>query len=84
MIKPRPIKWPEPTIQIIMALRALGYGVESFLRMAMQPCQSMVKMCMWFGRSVPCDEIFVTTKSEKGFCCAFNSIYAMKLNKYVS
>lgn len=80
-IKPRIEDWPQKTNAILNALAALGYTHEHLLLEAMQPCNDMIKKCVWYDRVTPCDTIFFVTKSSQGFCCSFNSEIAMKFNK---
>lgn len=39
----------------------------------MQPCENMIKHCLWLGKAVPCDSLFRITMSAEGFCCSFNN-----------
>lgn len=75
------MQWPEKTQKIISDLNALGYDLESFFRIAMQPCQAMLKLCIWYYQPISCEKLFFITKSVEGFCCSFNSVLAMKFNK---
>lgn len=80
-LKPTPIEWPQKTHKIIRELVALGFTIESFFRAAMQPCNAMLKKCIWYDKPIPCEELFFITKSMEGFCCSFNNVRAMKYNK---
>lgn len=73
--------WPEKTKTITDALFTLGYTPQKFLHEMMQPCNKMLKKCLWYDRVTPCDTLFYVTKSSRGFCCSFNSAIAMKFNK---
>lgn len=81
--KPTLIQWPEQTQRIALQLVGLGYTIESFFRIAMQPCHALLKLCIWYDRRIPCEQLFFVTKSIEGFCCSFNDILAMKFNKWV-
>lgn len=80
-VTPTPIQWPEQSRKIITQLVELGYTVERFFRIAMQPCHAMLKLCIWYDRRIPCENLFFITKSAEGFCCSFNNVLAMKYNK---
>lgn len=80
-LKPSLMEWPDQSNKIISELTLLGYTIESFFRAAMQPCSVMLKLCIWYNRRMPCNELFFITKSSEGFCCSFNNVLAMKFNK---
>lgn len=80
-IRSRVEDWPKKTNTILDALSALGYTAEKLLLEVMQPCNKMLKKCLWYDRVTPCDTLFYVTKSSQGFCCSFNSKIAMKFNK---
>lgn len=80
-LKPGPVQWPTKARKIYIDLIELGYTVEQFFRIAMQPCSAMLKLCVWYDHRIPCEKLFFITKSVKGFCCSFNNVLAMKFNK---
>lgn len=80
-LKPKFIQWPNYSQKIISDIVRLGYTVESLFRIGMQPCRTMLKLCFWYNIQMPCEKLFIVTKSTEGFCCSFNNILAMKYNK---
>ena len=38
------------------------------------PCNDLFVACQWQGFMEDCGKIFKLTKSDSGFCCAFNLI----------
>lgn len=83
-LEPALIEWPKNSQKIISDIAGLGYTVESFFRVAMQPCHAMLKFCVWYGHRMPCEKLFHVIKSTKGFCYSFNNVLAMKFNKCVT
>lgn len=49
-----------------------NWTVEYLYRKLMQPCDRMLKKCLWLNEIVPCDRLFHVSKSAQGFCCSFN------------
>lgn len=45
--------------------------VEQILHDVMQPCENMVKQCLWLNKIVPCNELFQISITSLGFCCLF-------------
>lgn len=82
-LKPAPMQWPNTTSKIIRELIGMGFTIQSFFRASMQPCKAMLKKCIWYNQQMPCEKLFYITKSVEGFCCSFNNLRAMKVNKWV-
>ena len=40
----------------------------------MLPCNELLVACQWQGKMENCGQLFSLTKSDSGFCCAFNLI----------
>lgn len=51
---------------------ALNYTTGSLMKMLAQPCDSLLKKCLWLGKLTNCNDIFRQTTSGFGFCCSFN------------
>lgn len=49
-----------------------NYTIENIFLEVSQPCDSILKNCLWLGENVACFKLFRTIKSSNGFCCSFN------------
>lgn len=58
--------------RIFQALEDLGYSMEKLMFDMAQPCENLIRECVWLGKTVPCKSLFRLVKSARGFCCSFN------------
>lgn len=54
------------------AINQLNYSTEQLMLEVMQPCDHLLRTCVWLRTKVPCNSIFRIAKSAEGFCCSFN------------
>lgn len=59
-------------LSLYATLEDLGYSTETMMFELRQPCDRLIKRCMWMGKVVRCDHLFRTSRSAEGFCCSFN------------
>ncbi|KAI5730158.1 hypothetical protein M8J76_010655 [Diaphorina citri] len=59
-------------------LTAIGVGewetVKNFMIKVTQPCDSMLRLCLWHGDPINCSRIFYPSLTDEGMCCAFNKV----------
>lgn len=66
-------------------LEEMNYTTFTLMLEVMQPCENMIKYCMWLGKELPCDSLFRVTVSTEGFCCSFNNkALKYKLQMYIN
>lgn len=73
LIEPKPKTFTKNGMNITISIFRAGYTTNSLMREMMQPCNTMIKMCIWMGQLMPCDKLFYVSKTERGYCCSFNS-----------
>lgn len=61
----------------------MGYTTESLMLELMQPCNTLLKTCLWLGKRTKCNKLFRVVKSSVGHCCAFN-YHAVKMQRYIT
>lgn len=49
-----------------------GFKIDELMASLAQPCQSMIKRCLWLGKNIKCSKIFHISRTSEGFCCSFN------------
>lgn len=54
------------------AMNRHNYTIQRMLRELMQPCNRMLRYCSWLDTVYRCDELFIISRTAKGFCCSFN------------
>lgn len=59
-------------LQVYVILESLGYNSETLMQALAQPCENLLKKCLWLGREVPCKSLFRIIEAAEGFCCSFN------------
>ncbi|KAL1457066.1 hypothetical protein WDU94_001739 [Cyamophila willieti] len=56
----------------------LGAGewetVKNFMIKVTQPCDSMIRLCLWHGDPINCSRIFYPSLTDEGMCCSFNKV----------
>lgn len=52
--------------------------MDELILYVMQPCESLVKQCLWLNKYIPCNELFQISMTTQGFCCSFNYIGTSK------
>lgn len=73
LIEPKPNTFTKKGLNITVSIFKAGYTTNTIMREIMQPCNTMIKMCIWMGQLMPCDKLFFVSKTERGYCCSFNS-----------
>lgn len=74
LVNPKPsTSFTKNAANIMKSIIEAGYTIDSVMREIMQPCRDLIKICIWMGQLLPCDKLFFVSKTERGYCCSFNS-----------
>lgn len=72
LIQIRPVNDSYETKEFRRAMIPLNWTIETYMLNVMQPCNRMLRKCLWLNEKIPCDQLFVVSKTTQGFCCSFN------------
>ena len=59
-------------LSLYSTLEEIGYSTETMMFELRQPCDRLLKQCIWLGKATRCDHLFRTSRGSEGFCCSFN------------
>lgn len=59
-------------LNMFRLLQEAGYTPDSLMSELAQPCDRLLKRCLWKGTESPCSELFKLSRSSEGICCSFN------------
>lgn len=58
--------------EFIRIMKSYNYTVRKFLAELQQPCDKLLRMCIWLDVNLPCNELFHVSDTTEGLCCSFN------------
>lgn len=82
LIQIRPVNDSYETKEVRRAMIPLNWTIETYMLSVMQPCNRMLRKCLWLNEKIPCDQLFVVSKTTQGFCCSFNYKGTNKCEKF--
>lgn len=74
MVRYKKVDDQEDIEEFRRAERYYNITIEMMMRAIIQPCDKMIRMCLWLNQKIPCDQLFNVSKTSQGFCCSFNYI----------
>lgn len=77
-VRQTPIKRQSELEQLRRAFVQFNITVDQLLLDLMQPCENLVKQCLWLNKPMPCSELFQISMTSLGACCSFNYIGTSK------
>lgn len=60
------------TTELKRAMAALNMTIPDLMQQMIQPCDRLIRYCLWQKRVTPCEKLFQVVQSMFGYCCAFN------------
>lgn len=76
LVRPKKSYTGSENAELMRAMRALDMTIPALMQQIRQPCDRMIRYCVWKNKLTPCTYIFHVVQSRFGYCCAFN--YAAK------
>lgn len=72
LIQIRPMNDSYELQEFRRAMARMNWTIEDVMFSIMQPCDRMLRKCLWLNKMIPCNKLFQVSKTTQGFCCSFN------------
>lgn len=73
LVSPKRFYETEKSMEFERAMKHHNYTYDTLMHSLMQPCDKMILQCSWLNRIRPCNDMFIVSRTTKGFCCSFNT-----------